>query len=252
VGQELLEQVHATVVVANNGKEAIDLMFKHRFDCVLMDVQMPVMDGFEATRMIRADPRLRSAVVIAMTANAGKDDQANCLAAGMDEFVTKPIAPDLLFGVIAKWLRTRSVRGGRRQRPPAPPLRPAEPATAPVPGAPHPVLLDVGMLAHTFGNNPVKMRKYALLFRDSARDALIEIAAALQLGDLERLADLGHRLKSSARTVGAIGFAHLCEALEAERGSDDVSAARLLVARMASLLDELAEHIEQEVALPAI
>ncbi len=247
VGQELLEQVHATVVVANNGKEAIDLMLKHRFDCVLMDVQMPVMDGFEATRMIRADPRLRAAVVIAMTANAGKVDQANCLAAGMDEFVTKPIAPNLLFEVIAKWLRARPVRGGRRIPPPAP--RAGEPAS---PGPVYPVtdLIDVGALALTFGGNPVKMRKYALLFLESAHAAMVEIEDALAQADNARLADLGHRLKSSARAVGAMSFAQLCEALEAQRGDADMDQARPIVARLSVLLELLADHIEREVALP--
>ena len=108
VGQELLEEAGATVVIANNGKEAIDLMLRRRFDCVLMDLQMPVMDGFETTRMIRSDPRLRDAVVIAMTANAGRDDQAQAFAAGMNEFVTKPTSPNLLFEVIAGWLRKRA------------------------------------------------------------------------------------------------------------------------------------------------
>ncbi|TFW19883.1 response regulator, partial [Massilia arenosa] len=112
VGQELLEDAQATVVVANNGKEAIDLMHKERFDCVLMDVQMPVMDGFETTRMIRSDPRLKDALVIAMTANAGREDQARCLAAGMDEFVTKPVAPKVLFEVIAMALAQRPQRLG--------------------------------------------------------------------------------------------------------------------------------------------
>ena len=258
VGQELLEQVHATVVVANNGKEAIDLMLKHRFDCVLMDVQMPVMDGFEATRMIRSDPRLRSAVVIAMTANAGRDDQASCMQAGMDEFVTKPIAPHLLFEVIAKWLRLRSVRGGRRAPPPA--LRAGQGALAapsgvagspPVPASlPGDGLIDMAALALTFGANPVKMRKYALLFLDSAREAMADIGEALARADNERLADLGHRLKSSARAVGAFGFANLCEALEAQRGAADLAAARPLVARLGELLEQLREHIEQEVAVP--
>jgi len=240
VGQELLEQVNATVVVANNGKEAIDLMLKHRFDCVLMDVQMPVMDGFEATRMIRSDPRLRSAVVIAMTANAGRDDQARCLEAGMDEFVTKPISPNLLFEVIARWLQARPVRGGRRFPPPLPP------ATA----APQSELLDMDALSLTFGGNPLKMRKYALLFLESAQHALGEIGVALEAGDVGRAAGLGHRLKSSAKAIGAMGFADLCAALEAASGDASAEAARALAGRMAELLTRLAEHIEQEVATP--
>ena len=252
MGQELLEQVHATVVVANNGKEAIDLMLKHRFDCVLMDGQMPGMDGYEATRMIRADPRLRSAVVIGMLPNAGKEEQASCLAAGMDEFVTKPIAPHLLFDVIARWLRARPVRGGRRMPPPAlragqaPPARDTVPAALPVSSD----LIDVGALALTFGGNPVKMRKYALLFLDAARDSMVDLIDALAHADNARLADLAHRLKSSARAVGAIGFANLCEALEAQRGAQSVTDAAPIVARLGELLTQLRDHIEQEVAVP--
>ncbi len=245
VGQELLEQVHATVVVANNGKEAIDLMLKQRFDVVLMDVQMPVMDGFEATRMIRADPRLRSAVVIAMTANAGRDDRTRCLEAGMDEFVTKPISPNLLFEVVARWLRARPVRGGRRIPPPAPRAQ----TPAPPPAAPF-ELVDEVALAQTFGGNPVKMRKYALLFLESAHQAMVEINDAVACRDALRVGELGHRLKSSAKAVGAMGFAELCVALEQLDPAADPHASEALAARMTELLARLSEHIEQRVALP--
>ena len=240
VGRELLEHVNATVVVANNGKEAIDLMLKHRFDCVLMDVQMPVLDGFEATRMIRSDPRLKSAVVIAMTANAGRDDQRRCMEAGMDEFVTKPISPNQLFEVIAKWIALRPVRGGRRAPPPAPQ------ASAPA----GPELIDMEALATTFGGNPAKMRKYALLFHESAQRTMGQIEEALARQDMGSAADLAHRLKSSARAIGAMGFANLCDALESMREGQDASDAPALAARMAELLVQLGEHIEQEVAAP--
>jgi len=242
VGQELLEHVNATVVVAGNGKEAIDLMLQHRFDCVLMDVQMPIMDGFEATRMIRSDVRLRSAVVIAMTANAGRDSQRRCMEAGMDEFVTKPISPNHLFEVIAKWMALRPVRGGRRMPPPPPHADGSAPAKG--------ELIDMDMLATTFGGNPAKMRKYALLFSESAQRTMGQIEEALAQGDMARAGDLGHRLKSSARAIGAMGFANLCEALESMREGQDASDAPALVARMAELLVELGEHIEQEVVVP--
>jgi two-component system sensor histidine kinase/response regulator len=250
VGQELLEQVHATVVVANNGKEAIGLMLQHRFDVVLMDVQMPVMDGYEATRMIRSDPRLRSAVVIAMTANAGKGDRARCLEAGMDEFVTKPISPNMLFEVIAKWLRARPVRGGRRIPPPAPRAAPLAPPAPPAGQGTD--LIDEAALAMTFGGNPVKMRKYALLFLESAHQAMVEINEAVARADIGRVAELGHRLKSSAKAVGALGFADLCEALERLSGDAAGGAAARLTADMSALLARLDEHIEQRVAVPQV
>ncbi|WP_372825439.1 response regulator, partial [Polaromonas sp.] len=107
VACELLEQAGATVTLANNGQEAIHWLLKAHFDCVLMDIQMPVMDGLEATRQIRANPALSCIAVIGLTANAEQEDQARCLEAGMNDFVSKPFELDRLFAVLATWLAQR-------------------------------------------------------------------------------------------------------------------------------------------------
>jgi HPt (histidine-containing phosphotransfer) domain-containing protein len=194
-----------------------------------MDLQMPVMDGFETTRMIRTDPRLRDAVVIAMTANAGVDDQANALAAGMNEFVTKPTSPNLLFEVIARWLRKRAPD-------PAPPPAPPQAAG----------MLDMEALAATFGANPDKMRKYAFMFLDSARDGLADVAEALERDDIGRAADLGHRMKASSRAVGAMDFSQLCHQLEQLRVGGALAEARALLERLHLMRQLLAGHITQQ------
>jgi len=100
----LLEHEGATVVRAGNGQEALDALLRDRFDCILMDVQMPVMDGLEATRRIRADVAIAATPVIALTANASDADRRMCLEAGMDDFLTKPIAPKSLYATLARWL----------------------------------------------------------------------------------------------------------------------------------------------------
>ncbi|MEO7497393.1 MAG: ATP-binding protein, partial [Massilia sp.] len=244
VGEELLADACATVVIANNGKEAIDLLLKERFDCVLMDLQMPVMDGFEASRLIRADPRLRETLVIATTANAGIEDRARCLAAGMDDFVTKPVSPNVLFEVIANGLRRRSpFRAKARAGPSAP-----APAAPPAPPSKDPAILDMAVLAATFGANPAKMRKYAFLFLESASDTLGSVAEALERGDTERAADLAHRIKSSARAVGAMDFAGLCLELEALRSRSDIGPARALLERLLAMHAVLRSHIALELA----
>ena len=237
VGQELLEEAGASVVVANNGKEAIDLMLRQRFDCVLMDLQMPVMDGFETTRIIRSDPRLRDTVVIALTANAGRDDQDRAFAAGMNEFVTKPTSPNQLFEVKAHWMRKCPVRVAAPA--PAAPA-PAEPSAEPS------GMLDMAALALTFGGNPDKMRKYAFMFLDAARDGLADAAAALAQGDLERAADIGHRLKASARAVGAMDFANLCARLDQQRVAGALADAGVLLERLAESREELVQHMAME------
>jgi signal transduction histidine kinase/CheY-like chemotaxis protein len=99
----LLEKQGHTVVIANNGREAVEALEREQFDVVLMDVQMPVMDGLEATTLIRARERgsQKRARIIAMTAHAMKEDRERCLAAGMDGYISKPISPRQLYAAIA-------------------------------------------------------------------------------------------------------------------------------------------------------
>ena len=127
----------------------------------------------------------------------------------MNEFVTKPTSPNLLFEVIASWLRKREPRRGGRGGAGAGPARRAAPTRMRPRG-----MLDMAALALTFGGNPDKMRKYAFMFLDPRATAWATSARRSARGDMERVADIGHRMKSSARAVGAMDFAQLCHQLE--------------------------------------
>jgi CheY-like chemotaxis protein/HPt (histidine-containing phosphotransfer) domain-containing protein len=121
IAQEILEQAGVLVTVADNGRIAIDKLRSGHFDLVLMDVQMPEMDGYQATATIRSDPHFEDFPIIAMTAHAMSGDRDRCLAAGMNDYVTKPIDPALLIRTIARCL-------GREPTPPqgAPEAGPSE------------------------------------------------------------------------------------------------------------------------------
>ena len=260
VARELLEQAGADVTVAGDGAQALEAMARAatagiRFDCVLMDVQMPVMDGLEATRRIRANAALKDTLVVAMTANAGVDDRTRCLEAGMNEFLAKPVVPELLAATIARCLG--------RTTAPVPDVAmkassaPGAVANAVTGGAD---VLDLARLAATAGGDTDRMRKYAYLFLETARENLGGIEAALAGGDLLHTASLAHQLKSAARAVGALTFGDVCEDLEAQPGraahvnrADGGAAtvapagtaqARSLVARLRALL----LRIEREVS----
>jgi two-component system sensor histidine kinase/response regulator len=105
LARELLQIVAGMcVTVVGDGREALDRLRVARFDVVLMDVQMPGMDGYEATRRIRATPKLAGLPVIAMTANTSAGDCEECLACGMDDFIPKPFERAALLAVLAKWI----------------------------------------------------------------------------------------------------------------------------------------------------
>ncbi|MBF0264320.1 MAG: response regulator [Gammaproteobacteria bacterium] len=104
---ELLRMDNIEVETANNGKEALDLLENQTFDGVLMDCQMPVMDGYEATRKIRSQDRLKDLPIIALTANVMKNDINKVLASGMNAHIAKPINPDVMFTTMAKWIRSK-------------------------------------------------------------------------------------------------------------------------------------------------
>ena len=104
-----LEDAAIQVDLAENGEIAVRMAQKNDYDAVLMDMQMPVMDGIEATRAIRSDPRFQDLPIIAMTANAMAADREKCLNAGMNDHIGKPIDPDELFSVLLRWAGRRNV-----------------------------------------------------------------------------------------------------------------------------------------------
>jgi CheY-like chemotaxis protein len=230
VAADLLQDEGAVVVTAGNGRDALDRLAGERFDCVLMDVQMPLMDGFEATRRIRAMPGLASLPIIAMTANARSKDREDCLDAGMNDFMTKPVPPARLFAVLCKWLRER--------RPPGPDAMCEHERMAPSPSPTlrlppgDPEIIDLSILSRAVAGDAGKIRRYARLFVQTAPQTLGELQAALACGDMPGVADLGHRLKSSSKMVGAMAFAATCQSLEGFRDRGSVEQASAIVREM--------------------
>jgi two-component system sensor histidine kinase/response regulator len=107
IAHEVLSSAGMDVVDASDGQQAVDRVRAERFDLVLMDMQMPVMDGLEATRTIRAMPERQTLPILAMTANAMAADRELCLASGMDDVLTKPFDPDLLVDRVRSWATKR-------------------------------------------------------------------------------------------------------------------------------------------------
>ncbi|MGW8394646.1 PAS domain S-box protein [Pseudoduganella sp. HUAS MS19] len=240
IALEMLEEAGSSVCLANNGAEALDLLHQAEFDCVLMDVQMPLMDGLEATRRIRADPALAATRVLAMTATATKDDRERCLQAGMDDFIAKPIQPALMYQKIASWLPEREA--GAAAHDAVLPRGAGRAAFRPT-LAGDPAIIDLSVLAQLLGYQPQKIRKFAFKFLQTTEAGFTEMEAALAAGELQKVRELGHRIKSSARAVGALGMAELCLQLEQLAPEAEATAARAVLDRLWPLLHAVSEHI---------
>jgi CheY-like chemotaxis protein len=105
IARSLLEDVGLVLDLAEDGQRALECALLHPYALVLMDMQMPVMSGVQATRAIRADSLNRDTPILAMTANAFEEDRQTCLEAGMNDHITKPVDPDQLYGALLWWLK---------------------------------------------------------------------------------------------------------------------------------------------------
>ena len=215
VARELLESAGIRVVIAGDGAEALALIDKDVFDAVLMDMQMPVMDGIAATLAIRRMPALRKLPILAMTANAMVGDRERCIAAGMNDHIAKPIDPETLWNVLLRWLPDPGQQAA--VPPPEADVRPAEqPRLEPIEG------IDVAQgLLRAFGREGL-YRSVLQKFVTGQGQFRAEFAAAVTRSDWLTAERLAHSLKGNAAQIAAERLARQAAALELGcRAQDD-------------------------------
>ena len=236
----LLADAGLHVETASDGQAAAQQAARIRYDLILMDVQMPVMDGVAATRAIRAGGASRDTPIVALTANAFAEDRQRCIEAGMNDHLVKPLDPDALQAALSRWLpRGRAVTA-------AGPRRPSEaPSTA---SGDLPGVDQAAGLAMT-GQRPDLYRRLLHGFAQGKEGAAL--LEALRTGDVARAKRLAHTLTGTARYIGAHDIGHAAAALEevlARLGGDAGAAVMAQAEALAAQVERLAAAITAEPA----
>jgi PAS domain S-box-containing protein len=236
VATELLGHAGFFVDVAVHGQEALDKLETQTYDCVLMDVQMPVMDGLTATRKIREDGRFEGLPVLAMTANATVEDREKSLAHGMDDHIAKPINPEILFNTLLKW-----IGHGERVLPEeseqAPARQSGETALPDIPG------LDTRAGAERLGGNVDSYRRLLDKFVQNQSGSIEAIRAEIESGNSEAAIRHAHTLKGVSGNIGAQALQTAAAELETALKADDSMPPESLLLRVGSELEKIVAAI---------
>jgi PAS domain S-box-containing protein len=205
--REFLNLAGVEVEIVNNGKEAIALLDHGAFDAVLMDMHMPEMDGFEATKLIRSQTRFAKLPVIALSAGVTKEERELCMAIGMNDFIAKPIDPKKLLRALAQGIK--------------PPVVPASDTRVTGPAEKRWAMQDLpgfelkNLLA-MIGDNQDLVIRLLLTFMENMKDVADDIEAMATAGDLTSTKELVHKIKGASGTIGAMQLYTASGALEAE------------------------------------
>lgn len=236
----LLMGAGVEVGIADDGIEALQALQRERFDAVLMDMQMPRMDGLEATRLIRENPALADLPIIAMTANAMTGDREACLAAGMNDYISKPIQYDAMYATLTRWTRRKGHPAGQAV------AEIRQPAGAPA-------IFDPEKAMSSMGGKDI-YRTMLKKFIPSQGQAVQSIQGALAADDPETAERLAHTLKGVAATVGAFSLAESAGHLEtaiAERDADKSrELATVAAARLAQAIASVEAYLKEHAAKP--
>jgi signal transduction histidine kinase/DNA-binding response OmpR family regulator/HPt (histidine-containing phosphotransfer) domain-containing protein len=252
VATAMLEMVGLVVEVAADGEQAIDMALSSRYDLILMDLQMPGMDGLQATQAIRERAGSRMIPIVAMTANAFGDDRAACLAAGMNDHLAKPVHVEQLCTTLLKWL-------------PSPTLEPAA-SDADVMRSSRPQITDEGPLLDRLagivgidatqalalvGGNLSALGRVLRRFTESYRDGVRSLARAVGAGDTAAARAASHSLRGACAAIGATALTTQIQALEAGmRRKSDRAVLGAEAQRLEKELQDLVERLDRVLGPP--
>jgi CheY-like chemotaxis protein len=247
VASQKLKLMGCQVDVVDNGVVAVRTVAQTAYDLVLMDCQMPEMDGYEATRRIRREEKDNGGSrlpIIALTASAVKGDREACLAAGMDDYISKPFTQDQLRTVMRRWLPTAKVS---IEVLPAAAARSSNASDA----AGHSIL-DAETLRsiRELERNGASgmLTRVVGMYRESAPQLLTDIRQGVEDGDAERTRRAAHTLKSSSANLGATALASLSKRLEDQARSADLAGVNALVGQIESKLVQTLDALASEAA----
>ena len=228
VAAAMLSSLGLQVDIANNGQEAVTKAYGQAYDIILMDCQMPVMDGYQATAEIREQETAgsRRSPIVALTANAMEGDRTQCLAAGMDDYLAKPYSMNQLRQVLSRWLEPETHANSA-----------ATPAVVTLESAPEivekPAAIDSRVLDQLRKLDPSGGLGFAhrilRIYLDTSGDGVRELGRAIAEGDADSLRRAAHTLKSSTANVGATTLSDLFKQLEAQGRAADLDGAPALL-----------------------
>ena len=237
----MLTSLGLEVETAHHGQQALDIIQTRSFDAILMDCEMPVMDGFSATRALRRNEAAGAHVpIIALTADVTSTGRAACLAAGMDDHLAKPFRREALHGILVRWLA-----GSREGSVSSPPARST--ATPAMPAVP---LLDGATLdaLRALPRNGLKdmLTHIGELYLVDSSGLISVIEQSLEAGDGAGLARAAHAWRSYNGNVGAVGLAQLCRELEEAARAGNFSDARAVYAQIQALHCRVRDELQSE------
>ncbi len=240
LAKDLLTQAGLQVTIAGNGQQAVELAGKIAFDAILMDIQMPEMDGYEATKVIRSDTSKRQLPIIAMTANAMTGDRERCLAAGMDDHVAKPIEPRHLFETLVKWIPPFARESFQ------PEIVHEEFQSRKTMLPDHLEGIDIGVgLARTGGNRDLYINLLKHFVTDHGNDNQL-IVDAIASGDITVAHRTAHTLKGVAGGIGALTLYGSAQHVETALKNGQSDTADPLINDLAGDLQKVVDDLKEK------
>jgi PAS domain S-box-containing protein len=211
VATEILRSAGAVVAIANNGKEAVDAVNTNCYDVVLMDLQMPIMGGYEATQLIRTDKKNKNLPIIAMTAHAMQGVKAECIAAGMNDYVSKPIHPKYLFSAIKNWVKPSAANSGQQKNKTVE-IVCENISSIELPQSISGIDIEAGL--DRLNGNRKLYRKLLIDFSENYSSFAEDIKTDMEQGNIEEARRLAHTLKGVAGNISAYDIQNIAAELE--------------------------------------